>query len=87
MKGVDGSLKYSKLTALAICFLCLVHRNSDPESGFFLNKTLLSVHGASIGEEIFEAVRFAKDFIIRNGGLSNIQVKRFMITSSKNATL
>ena len=60
---VDGSLKYSKLTALAKYVLCISHGNSDPETGFSLNKTLswnskkLSVHGALVGENIIEAVR------------------------------
>ena len=53
----DGSLKYSKLTAFAKYVLCISHGNSDPETGFSLNKILLSVHGASVGEETAEAVR------------------------------
>ena len=85
MKGVDGSLKYSKLTALVKCVLCISHGGSDPERGFSLNKTLLSVRGVSTGEETFETVRFVNDFIIRNGGLANIQVTRSMIRSSQNA--
>ena len=82
-KGADGSLKYSKLTALVKSVLYL--RHSDPERGFSVNKTLLSVYGASLGEGTIEAVKFVKDFIIRNGGLSNIQVIRPMIGSSQNA--
>ena len=85
MKGVDVSLKYLKLTALAKCVLCISHGNSDSERGFSLNKTLLCVHGASIGEETIEAVRFVKNVIIRNGGLANIQVPRSLIRSSHNA--
>ena len=85
MKGVESSLKYLKLTALAKCVLSIPHGNSDPERGFFVNKTLLNVHRASTGEETIETVRFVKDFIIRNGGLANIQVTRSMIRSSRNA--
>ena len=85
MKGVDSSLKYLKLAALSKCVLCISHSNSDPERGFNLNETLLSVHGASIGEEAIEAVRFVKAFVIRNGGLAIIQVTRSMIKSSQNA--
>ena len=33
-KGVDGSLKYSNLTALANCVLCISDGNNDPERGF-----------------------------------------------------
>ena len=85
MKGVDSSLKYLKLAALSKCVLCISHSNSDPERGVNFNETLLSVHGASIGEEAIEAVRFVKAFVIRNGGLANIQVTRSMIKSWQNA--
>ena len=85
MKGVDGSLKYLKLTALVKCVLCISHGGSDPERGFSLNKILLSVRGVSTGEETFETVRFVNGFIIRNGGLAIIQVTRSMIRSSQNA--
>ena len=85
MKSVGGSLKYSKLTVFPKCVLCVSHGNSDPKRGFSFNKTLLSVHGASIGEETIEAVRFVKDIVIRNGGLANIQVTHSMIRSSQNA--
>ena len=85
MKGVDGSLEYSKLTALAKCVLCTSHGDSDPKRGLFLNKTLLNVHGALIGAKSIEAVGFVKNFIIRNGGLANIQVTCSMIRSSQNA--
>ena len=81
MKGVDSSLKYLKLAALSKCVLCISHSNSDPERGVNFNETLLSVHGASIGEEAIEAVRFVKAFVIRNGGLANIQVTLSMIKS------
>ena len=85
MKGVDVSLKYLKLTALAKCVQCISHGNSDSERGFSLNKTLLCVHRASIGEETIEAVRFVKNVIIRNRGLANIQVPHSLIRSSQNA--
>ena len=85
MKGVDGSLKYLKLTALAKCVICISHGNSDSERGFSLNKTLLSFHGALIAEETIEAVRFVNGFIIRSGGLAKIQVTHSMIRYSQNA--
>ena len=56
MKGVDGSLEYSKFTALAKCVMCISHGNSDPKRSFSLNKTPLNVHGALIREETIEAV-------------------------------
>ena len=85
MKGVDGSLEYSKFTALAKCVMCISHGNSDPKRSFSLNKTPLNVHGALIREETIEAVWLVKKFIIRNGGLANIQVTGSMIRSSQNA--
>ena len=48
MKGVDGALEYWKLTALAKCVQCISNGSGDPGGGFFLNKTLLTVQGASI---------------------------------------
>ena len=65
--------------------MCISHGNSDPKRSFSLNKTPLNVRGALIREETIEAVWFVKKFIIRNGGLANIQVTGSMIRSWQNA--
>ena len=73
------------MSRLSFCILALPHGNADPERGFSLNKNVLSVHGYSIKEETLEAIRLVKDFIIRNGGVVNIDISKDLIEYCKGS--
>ena len=72
IKNSDGKPKFKILSKLALTCLCLSHGNADPERGFSLNKHLLERHGPNIDEETIISICLIKDYLIRIGGLSNI---------------
>ena len=55
LKGEQGRKKYPQLFVLVKCGLRLSHGNSASESGFSINKSILEVHGHSLGEDTLEA--------------------------------
>ena len=69
LKDEQGRKKYPQLFALVKCVLSLSHGNSAPESGFSINKSMLEVHGHSLGEGTFEALRVVKDTIKNSGSV------------------
>ena len=77
--------KYPQLFALVKCVLSLSHVNSAPESGFSINKSMLEVHGHSLGEDTLEALRVVKDAIVNSGSVLNIPITHMLIMSVKNS--
>ena len=85
VKDEQGRKKYPQLFALVKCVLSLSHGNSAPESGFFINKSMLDVHGHSLGEDTLEALRVVKDAIVNSGSVLNILITHMLIMSVKNS--
>ena len=69
LKDEQVRKKYPQLFALVKCVLSLSHGNSVPESGFSINKSMLEVHGHSLGEDMLEALRVVKDTIVNSGSV------------------
>ena len=67
-----------------MCFITS-HGNSAPESGFSINKSILEVHGRSLGEDTLEASRVVKDAIVNSGSVLNIPITHTLIISVKNS--
>ena len=82
IKDCEGNMKYNAIAKLSHCVLLLPH-NADSERGFSLNKNVLAAHGFSVKEETLEAIRMAKDFIIRNNGVMNIEINKDLIEHCK----
>ena len=80
-----GKSKYNILFNFVMCVLSLSHGNSDPERGFSINKFLLDTHGNSISEVTIECIRLLKDFLIRKGGLENVDINKQMMKSCKSS--
>lgn len=85
MRDCEGKLKYENLWLLIRCILSLPHGNAEPERGFSINKSILSIHGFAIKEETLEAIRLVKDFILEKDGVRNMTVSKGMIKSCENA--
>ena len=60
------------------------HGNSDPEHGFFINRSSLESHGTSQEKETIDALRLVNDCIVHNG-VDKIHIELF-IKSSRNAS-
>ena len=63
----------------------LLHANVEPECGFSINKSLLSIHGYSIKDETIVALRLVKDFIIETGGIEKFKVTQELLRPCKRA--
>ena len=64
MNEDDGWPKYHNLRQLARIILFLSHGNSDPERGFFINKSILQSHVTSLEEGAIVALRLVRDYIL-----------------------
>ena len=84
LKDEQGRKKCPQLFALVKCVLPLRHGNSAPENGFSINKSMLKVHGHSLGEDTLEALRVVKDAIVNSGSVLNIRITHTLIMSVKN---
>ena len=82
-KDCEGNMKYDTIAKLSLFVLLLPHVNADPERGFSLNKNVLAVHGFLIKEKTLEAIRMARDFIVRNNGVMNIEIIKDLIEHCK----
>ena len=83
LKDKQDRKKYPQLFALVMCVLSLSHGNSAPESGFSINKSMLEVHGHSLGEDTLEALRVVKDAIVNSGSVINIPITHTLLMSVK----
>ena len=52
-----GNKKYPRLASIIKCILTISHGNAGPERGFSINKTILQVHGSSLGEDTLVSIR------------------------------
>ena len=85
LKDEQGRKKYPQLFALVKCVFSLSHGNSAPENRFSINKSMLEVHGHSLGEDTLEALRVVKDAIVNSGSVPNIPITHTLIMSVKNS--
>ena len=75
----DGKPKYSFLVSLFKLVLSVSHGNSAPKNGFSINKAMLDIHGYSLGESTMEALRFAKDAILKHSSILDIPITRSLL--------
>ena len=52
---------------------------------FFVNKFLIDIHGSSVSGGTIEAIRLVKGFLIRKGGVKNVDISKDMLNSCKGA--
>ena len=55
------------------------------ENGCSINKSILEVHGHSLGEDTLEALRVVKDAIVNSGSVLDIPITHTLIMSVKNS--
>ena len=83
IKDPEGKESFHTLWLLAACVLSLPHANVEPERGFSINKSLLSIHGYSTNDETILAL--VKDFIIQRGGIEKSKVTQNLLRSCERA--
>ena len=59
----SNTIKCPIFSSFMKCVLSLSHGNSAPESGFFINKHILDIHGHSLKEDTIKALRVVKNAI------------------------
>ena len=64
---------------LALCVLTLSDSNEDPERVFSINAAFLKLHGSTMKDETIVALILVKDFIIRFGGVENVEIYRELL--------
>ena len=74
----DTLFRIESFWLLAACVL-FPHENAEPERGFSINKSNLSIHGYFTKNETIVALRLVKDFIIERGGVEEIKVSKEML--------
>ena len=60
-------------------FFFLPDANVEPEHGFSINKSLLSIHGYSTKDETIVMLRLVKDFIIEKGVIEEVKVTKELL--------
>ena len=69
---------FHTLWLLSACVLSLPHANVEPECGFSINKSLLSIHRYSTKDETIVALRL-KDFITEVGGIKKMRLTQELL--------
>ena len=85
VKDPEGKERFHTFWLLAACVLSLLHVNVEPEHGFYINKSLLIIHGYSTKDETIAALRLVKDFVIERGGIEEIKVTQELLRSCERA--
>lgn len=81
----SGKLKYSNLSVLVKCCLCLAHGNADVERGFSINNALVSNDRPNLSETTIVGVRAIKDGIKRYGDIAAVPITSKLLLSVTTA--
>ena len=85
LNSSDGQPKHPFLLSLFKLVLLVSHGNSAIENGFSINKTMLDIHGYSLGESTIKALRFDKDAVLKHSLILETPTTRSLLDNVKSS--